>query len=221
MFYDAIQNKHGLKHDPFKALMVPRPIGWISTVSDKGVCNIAPYSYFNAMGDRPHYVTFGSGGMKDTLRNIAENGEFVCSLSTWDLREHMNTTSATVPYGVDEYPLAGLTAVASNLVKPPRVKESPVAFECRHWKTIELPAIAPQKGGFSMVIGYVVGIHIDERFIKDGIVDTAAMRPLARLGYMDYAVVTPETKFTMNRPEVDDAGNLVAKNAGAWDGKYR
>lgn len=221
MFYDALENKHGLKHDPFKALVVPRPIGWISTISNEGVCNIAPYSFFNAMGDRPGYVVFGSAGHKDSLRNIEQTGEFVCSLASYDLREHMNTTSAAVPYGVDEFPLAGLTAARCNMVKPPRVKESPAAFECRHWKTIELPPVAPQKGGYHMVVGVVVGIHIDDTYIKDGIVNTGAMKPLARLGYMEYAVVTPETIFSMNRPEVDAEGKIASPQAKAWDGVYR
>jgi flavin reductase (DIM6/NTAB) family NADH-FMN oxidoreductase RutF len=221
MFYDAIENKHGLKHDPFKALMAPRPIGWIGTVSNDGIANLAPYSFFNAVGDRPHYVVFGSGGIKDSLRNIQENGEFTCSMSTWHLREHMNMSSAAVPPNVDEFPLAGLTGVRGRLVKAPYVKESPAIFECKHWQTIELPAIAPQKGGFIMVIGYVVGIHIDDRYIEDGIVKTSEMRPLGRMGYMEYAVVTPETTFSMNRPEVDKDGNVLGVPDGVWDGKYR
>lgn len=220
MFYDAIQNAHGLKHDPFKALMAPRPIGWIGTVSNDGVANLAPYSFFNAVGDRPHYVVFGTGGIKDSLRNISENGEFTCSMSTWDLREHMNMSSAAVPPNVDEFPLSGLTGVRGKIVKAPYVKEAAAVFECKHWKTIELPAIAPQKGGFSMVVGYVVGVHIDDKYIKDGIVNTSEMRPLGRMGYMEYAVVTPETTFSMNRPEVDKDGNVVGV-PGAWDGKYR
>jgi flavin reductase (DIM6/NTAB) family NADH-FMN oxidoreductase RutF len=201
VFYDAIENKHGLKHDPFKALVVPRPIGWISTVSRCGICNLAPYSFFNAVGESPHYVAFASAGLKDSVANIAATGEFVCSLATWDLRFEMNTTSAPVPRGVDEFPLASLTAAASRLVKPPRVKESPAAFECRHWQTVELPAVAPQGGGYCLVIGLVVGIHIDDTFINDdGLVDTGAMHPIARLGYMDYTVVTPQTVFSIERP---------------------
>lgn len=216
MFYDAIENKHGLKHDPYKAIITPRPIGWISTIGRDGVCNIAPYSFFNAMSEKPHYVVFGSAGMKDTLRNIQETGEFVCSLSTWALRDHMNLTSAAVPYGVDEFPIAGLTAKASIKVKPPRVKESPAALECKHWKTIDLPPAGPgHKQGYAMVIGLVVGIHIDDAFVKNGIVDTAAMRPIARLGYMDYAVVTPETVFSIDRPEVDASGRVVPPTAKA------
>jgi flavin reductase (DIM6/NTAB) family NADH-FMN oxidoreductase RutF len=210
VFYDTARNQHGLPHDPFKALIVPRPIGWISTVSADGVCNLAPYSFFNAVSEKPHYVVFGSGGIKDSVRNIEETGEFVCSLATYDLRFEMNTTSATVPPGVDEFPLAGLTAAACRLVKPPRVKESPVAFECRHWKTVELPAAGPGgSSGYSVVFGQVVGIHIDDAYIENGRVNTGAMRPVARLGYMDYAVVTPETVFTIHRPKVDAEGRLV------------
>jgi flavin reductase (DIM6/NTAB) family NADH-FMN oxidoreductase RutF len=210
VFYDPLINNHGLRHDPFKALVVPRPIGWISTVSKAGICNIAPYSFFNAVSEKPHYIVFGSGGPKDSVQNIEETGEFVCSLATYELRYKMNTTSAAVPRGVDEFPLAGLTATASKVVRPPRVKESPVALECKLWKAIELPAAAPGRTtGYKMVIGLVVGIHIADEFIRDGIVDTAAMRPVARLGYMDYAVVTPETVFSIRRPSVDADGRVL------------
>ena len=215
MFYETTDNKHGLKHDPWKALVVPRPIGWVSSLSKDGVCNLAPYSFFNAMSYNPHYVVLGSGGRKDSVRNIEETGEFVCSLATWELRHHMNTSSAAVPPGVDEFPLAGLTAAASRLVRPPRVKESPVAIECRHWKTIELPDADGQGTNQFVVFGRVLGIHIDDHFIKDGIVDTAAMRPIARLGYMDYAVVTPETVFTIFRPKVDAEGRIVEEPKAA------
>ena len=206
MFYETIENKHGLKHDPFKALVVPRPIGWISTVSRDGICNIGPYSFFNAVGEKPHYVMFSSSGRKDSLKNIEETGEFTCSLATWDLRHNMNMTSASVPYGVDEFPIGDLTAAPSRLVKPPRVKESPAAFECKHWQTIDLPGVGPDdKSNYSVVIGRVVGIYIDDRFVKDGMVDTGAMRPIGRLGYMDYAVVTPETVFSIERPSAEAA----------------
>jgi flavin reductase (DIM6/NTAB) family NADH-FMN oxidoreductase RutF len=211
VFYDAIENRHGLKHDPFKALIVPRPVGWISSVSKAGICNLAPYSFFNAVSERPAYVVFGSAGLKDSIRNIEETGEFVCSLSTWGLRDHMNISSASVPYGVDEFPLAGLTAARSTLVKPPRVKESPAAFECRHHQTIALPGAGRHEQGYHMVIGLVVGVYIDDRVIKDGVVDTPAMKPIARLGYMDYAVVTPETTFTINRPDVGPDGKIITR----------
>lgn len=219
MFYDALENKHGLPHDPFKALVVPRPIGWISTVSKSGVANLAPYSFFNAVAEKPHYVVFGSGGIKDSLANIEETGEFVCNIATYDLRHQMNTSSATVPRGVDEFPLAGLTAVKSNLINAPRVKEAAAAFECRLHQVIPLPGAGRYRQSYFLVIGLVVGIHIDDKYIKDGLIDTASMQPIARLGYMDYAVVTPETIFSINRPEVGPDGKLV--QATDWDGKYR
>jgi flavin reductase (DIM6/NTAB) family NADH-FMN oxidoreductase RutF len=222
MHYDAIENKHGLKHDPFKAIVNPRPIGWITTVSDDGICNLAPYSFFNAVADRPHYVMFSSTNVKDSLRNIQQNGEFTCSLSTWDTRFEMNVSSAAVPTGVDEYPLSGLTAVASRFVKPPRVKESPAALECKHWRTIELPDVDPATGnGHYVIFGQVVGIYINDDFIHDGKVDTGAIKPLARLGYMDYAVVSADNMFEINRPQLDEAGNVVNARPGGWDGKYR
>lgn len=222
MHYDAVENQHGLKHDPFKALVSPRPIGWIGTRSADGVCNLAPYSFFNAVSDRPHYVMFSSQDFKDSVRNIHETGEFTCSLSTWDTRFQMNVTSAPVPAGVDEFPVSGLTATASTFVKPPRVKEAPAALECKHWKTIELPDVVPGTDrGHYMVIGHVVGIYIDDAYIKDGLVDTGAMRPMARLGYMNYAVVTPETMLEINRPEMTEDGSIVSTQAGAWDGVYR
>ena len=205
MFYETGDNKHGLKHDPFKALCVPRPIGWISTVSKAGICNLAPYSFFNAVGERPTYVMFSSAGRKDSLANIEETGEFVCSLATYNLRFNMNMTSAPVAYGIDEFPIGELTAAPSRLVKPPRVKESPAAFECKHWQTIDLPGLEPGKPStYAVVFGRVVGIYIDEAFIKNGLVDTGAMRPIARLGYMDYGVVNPENVFSIDRPTAEE-----------------
>ena len=222
MHYDAIENNHGLAHDPFKALIAPRPIGWIGSISKDGIYNLAPYSFFNAISDQPHYVMFSSKNIKDSVRNVQETGEFTCSLSTWDTRDGMNVSSAPMPADVDEFPISNLTAAASKFVKPPRVKESPAAIECRYWKTIELPDVAPGSDqGHFLVIGQVVGIYIDEAYISDGIVDTGAMRPLARLGYMDYAVVTPETMLTINRPEMTEAGEIANTQADAWDGTYR
>lgn len=209
MFYDALENKHGLPHDPLKALAVPRPIGWISTVSKAGIANLAPYSFFNAVAEKPAYVVFGSGGLKDSIANIQETGEFVCNLATYDLRHHMNMSSASVPRDVDEFPLAGLTAVKGNLVSAPRVKEAAAAFECRLHQVVPLPGAGKYRQNYWLVIGLVVGVHIDDRYIKDGRIDTGAMKPIARLGYMDYAVVTPETMFAINRPDVDEAGNVI------------
>ncbi|MDA7945863.1 MAG: flavin reductase family protein [Hyphomicrobiaceae bacterium] len=197
MFYETETNEHGLKHNPFKALVAPRPIGWISTVSTDGVVNLAPYSFFNGVSDIPPFVMFSSAGQKDSQRNAEETGEFVCSLATYDLREHMNTTSAGVGPEVDEMDLAGLTPAPSKLVKPPRVAESPVALECKHFQSIALPA-AEGRDPYSVVLGHVVGIHIDESVLNDGLVDMQKLRPIARLGYMDYTVV--ETVFSMDRP---------------------
>ncbi|MGI9433804.1 MAG: flavin reductase family protein [Geminicoccaceae bacterium] len=222
MHYDSIKNDHGLPHDPFKALVAPRPIGWISTISADGICNLAPYSFFNAIADRPHYVMFSSSSLKDSARNVQETGEFTCSLATFDLRTKMNLSSAAVPPDADEFDIAGLTASKSRFVAPPRVKQSPAAFECKHWRTIELPDVDAGEGnGHYLVIGRVVGIYIDDRFLKDGIVDTGAMRPIARMGYMDYAVVTPETVFTLHRPLVAEDGAVANPEPDAWDGVYR
>ncbi len=203
MFYDATRNAHGFQYDPFKALVVPRPIGWISSLSPEGKVNLAPYSYFNAFAEDPHYVAYGSGssrsgGNKDTLRNIEETQEFVVNIATYDLREAVNATSAHVPRGTDEFALAGLTKAASELVKPPRVAESPANFECRLYQIVPLPG---DDGSVEdhLVIGRVLGIHIDDRFIVDGRVDTVAMRPLARLGYSEYAAIGES--FRMRRPD--------------------
>lgn len=227
MYYATDSNKHGLKFDPFKALMAPRPIGWISTVSRDGVHNLAPYSFFNAVSDVPPVVMFSSSGRKDSLVNIEDNGEFTCSLATWDLREAMNLSSAPVVHGVDEFELAGLTKATGSAVKTARVAESPAAFECRHWKTVELPDFStPNTTKRSahksyVVFGLVVGIYIDERVIKEGLVDTAAMQPIARMGYMDYAVVNRDTTFTMNRPMASADGKTASVQPGPWDGVYR
>lgn len=197
MFYNAIENNHGLKHDPFKALIAPRPIGWISSLSKDGVLNLAPYSFFNAVSDQPHYVMFSSGGRKDSITNIEETGEFVCSLATYALRDQMNITSQSVGADVDEMALAGLTPAASEMVAPPRVKDSPVAFECTYYKTIDLPA---EEGSMSyhIVLGRVVGIYIDDTVIEDGIVEITRLKPIARLGYKDYSVV--DRTFALTRP---------------------
>lgn len=218
MHYDASKNDHGLRFNPFKALVAPRPIGWIATVNAHGGRNLAPYSFFNAVSDRPPMVMFSSHGHKDSVANIEATGEFTCSLATWALREPMNMSSAAVARGVDEFELAGLTPAPSRLVKPPRVAESPAALECRLWKMIELPGAGGY--GYTVVFGTVVGVYIDDAFVKDGVVDTGAMRPIARMGYMEYSVVRPETVFALNRPEVAPDGKSAAVPA-EWDGVYR
>ena len=199
MFYEPPKDDHGLPYNPFKALVAPRPIGWITTISANGEVNLSPYSYFNAVSDRPDIVEFSSHGRKDALVFAEETGEFVCNLATFDLREAMNRTSAPLPRGESELDFAGLTPAPCRLVKPPRVAESPVALECKWLRTVPLePLAGPAQ--YHLVIGEVVGTHIDDRFIVDGVVDTAAMRPIARAGYREYFVATPETNFAMTRP---------------------
>jgi len=189
MFYDAVANTHGLERDPFMALVSPRPIGWISTLDANGVVNLAPYSFFNAVSTNPHFVMFSSSGRKDSRRNAEETGEFVCSLATYDLRDAMNRTSSHVDPDVDEMALAGLSPAPSTMVAPPRVAESPVAFECKYWRTIELPGPDGGPGNHAIVLGQVIGIHIDDAALTGGKVDITRLRPIARLGYRDYAVI--------------------------------
>jgi len=204
MFYDARRNDHGLPLSPFKALVVPRPIGWITSLSPAGIVNLAPYSFFNAMSEDPTMVVFGPGGrkadraVKDSRANIEATGEFVLNLATWDLREQMNATSAKLPFDSDEMQHAGLTTAPSRMVKPPRVAESPVHLECRYWKTVELPTKDPLEPN-AAIFGEVIGIHIRDDLIVDGRVDITKAKPIARLGYSEYAVV--EKAFRMRRPE--------------------
>lgn len=198
MFYETEENKHGLRHNPFKALVAPRPIGWISTLSQEGVLNLAPYSFFNAVSDRPPFVLFSSGGRKDSVVNAEATGEFVCSLATYALREQMNQTSAAVGPEVDEMEMAKLQAAPSKLVKPPRVAASPAALECKYYQTVTLPGTNGLDGNY-VVIGRVVGVYIADEYINDGMVDVTRYKPIGRLGYMDYAVV--ESVFSMSRPD--------------------
>jgi len=198
MFYDARKKDHGLPHDPFKAIVAPRPIGWITSMSKSGAINLAPYSYFNGVNSRPPLVMFSSEGHKDTVSNIEETGEFVCNLATWDLREAMNMTSAPLPRGTNEMEHAKLEAAPSRMVKPPRVSASPCALECKLLQIVRLRDLDGQALETYTVFGQVVGVYIEDRFIKDGILDTAAMKPIARSGYHNYAVV--ESEFSMIRP---------------------
>ncbi len=209
MFYETETNDHGLAHNPWKSLMVPRPVGWISTISKDGIVNLAPYSYFNGVGENPNYVMFSSGGAKDSMRNAQDTGEFVCIMATWELREQMNITSADFEPGVDEMAFAGLTPVPSQLVKPPRIAQSPIAIECKTHQVIDLPGRTDGTGvSYSMVIGAVVGVYIDDRVINDGDVDIGAIKPIARLGNMDYCVVRDDTIFNLARP---DASRLITE----------
>ncbi|MEI9805057.1 MAG: flavin reductase family protein [Pseudolabrys sp.] len=199
MFYEPDKrDRKLLPHDPFKAIVAPRPIGWITSISLKGEVNLAPYSFFNGINSRPNLVMFASEGRKDSVSFIEETREFVCNLATWDLREAMNITSAPLPRGVNEMQRAGLEAAPSRLVKPPRVASSPCAMECKLIKIVAMETAAGGPIDCHVVFGEVVGVHIDDRFIVNGQFDTAAMKPIARCGYDQYAVV--DSLFSMARP---------------------
>ena len=216
MHYDVDQRPATLKHNPFKALVVPRPIGWIASVDARGQPNLAPYSFFNAVSERPPMVLFSSGGHKDSLRNIEATGEFTCSLVGHHQREAMNLSSAPLAPGVDEFVQAGLQSAPSLRVKPPRVAGAPAALECRLWRTLALP-----DGRSTVVFGEVVAIYIDDVYVHDGVVDTGAMRIVSRLGYMDYGVLEPADIFTLNRPLASDDGQSIVPPPAEWDGRYR
>jgi flavin reductase (DIM6/NTAB) family NADH-FMN oxidoreductase RutF len=199
MFYDTAKNDHGLPRNPFKAIVAPRPIGWITSMSAKGEINLAPYSFFNAVSDEPPIVLFSSEGPKDSLVFVEETREFVCSLATYDLRNAVVETSGLFPRGVNEMKEAGLAPAPSRLVRPPRVAASPCALECKLLQVINVADLDGKPSHRHVVFGQVVGIHIDDRFIKDGRLDTAAMAPIARCGYADYAVV--DKVFSIARPK--------------------
>jgi flavin reductase (DIM6/NTAB) family NADH-FMN oxidoreductase RutF len=198
MFYEPRLKNHGLPHDPFKAIVAPRPIGWVAALSKSGALNLSPYSFFNAVSDHPHMVAFSSDGHKDAITFIEETGEFTCSIVTEALGRQMNLTSAPLPRGESEADFAGLAMAPSRLVKAPFVAAAPAALECRHTQTVPL---VPADGGaarYFLVIGEVVGIHFDAAFLRDGRYDTLAARHLARGGYHDYTVAGHTV--TMTRP---------------------
>jgi flavin reductase (DIM6/NTAB) family NADH-FMN oxidoreductase RutF len=216
MHYDVKSRPGSLRHDPFKALVVPRPIGWIGSLDAEGRPNLAPYSFFNGVADRPPMVMFSSGGHKDSLRNVEATGEFTCSLVGHAQRDAMNLSSAPLAPGVDEFAQAGLQPAPSLLVKAPRVAGAPAALECRLWRTLELPG-----GRYTVVFGEVVAVYIDDAFVHDGIVDIGAMRILSRLGYMDYGVLEAADIFTLNRPLASEDGQHIVTPPATWDGVFR
>jgi flavin reductase (DIM6/NTAB) family NADH-FMN oxidoreductase RutF len=194
---------HGLPHDPFNAIVGPRPIGWISTRSNDGVLNLAPYSFFTAFNYIPPIVGFSSIGPKDSVRNIQENGMFVWNLVTRSLAEAMNQTCAAVGPEVNEFELAGLATAPSRTMDVPRVAESPVSFECRSTQIIQLEGLDKQKIPTWLVLGEVVGVHIADHLLKDGVYDTASAGHVMRGGGpADYFTVGPEQLFKMWRPKV-------------------
>jgi len=202
MFYETAKG-HGLPHDPFKAIVAPRPIGWISSRDRDGRVNLAPYSFFNALGGKPPLVGFSSDGRKDSVDNIEATGEFVASLATRPLAEAVNRTSATVAHDVNEFELAGLTMAPSRMVGPPRVAESPAALECRLTQLIQLRDVDGAAIDQWLAIGQVVGIHIDDAYLTDGLFDAVAARSIARCGYRDFTEVT--RMFAMTRPAEAEA----------------
>ena len=201
MFYEP-RSGHGLPNNPLGAIVAPRPIGWISSQNAAGVTNLAPYSFFNAVAYDPPQVMFAAtsshafGGLKDSVLNAESTGEFVVNLATFDLREEMNASAVPAPSDVDEFDYARLTKAVSRIVKPPRVAESPAHLECRFVTRVDLPT---DDGDPNVVVfGEVVGVHIDDRFLVEGRVDTVALRPIGRLGYLDYVEVN--NAFAMERP---------------------
>ena len=203
MFYETETNDHGLPRDPFKSCVVPRPIGWISTLNADGLANLAPFSYFNAVSGVPPHVMFSPGGVgpegagKHSLLNVEATGEFVANVVSLALVEQMVKTSAAAAADIDEFELTGLAKAPSKLVKPPRVADAPIHLECRHWKTIQMPQT--QAEPCHLVIGRVVGVHIADEVIDDeGFVDVLRFNAVARLGYRQYTAV--ERSFEMQRP---------------------
>jgi flavin reductase (DIM6/NTAB) family NADH-FMN oxidoreductase RutF len=192
---------HGLAHDPFNAIVGPRPIGWISTVGANGSINLAPYSFFNAFNYKPPIIGFSSNGAKDTLRNARDSGEFVWNLATRKMAEQMNASSAMMPYGTDEFALAGLTPAPSRLVASPRVAESPVQFECKVSDIVQLKGYEGNLANSWLVIGEVVAVHIAKSLLTDGVFDTFNAQIILRAGGPSaYAEISPGSRFDMMRP---------------------
>jgi flavin reductase (DIM6/NTAB) family NADH-FMN oxidoreductase RutF len=200
-FYEPAKG-HGLKHDPFNAIVGPRPIGWVSTQGRDGSINLAPYSFFNAFNYTPPIIGFASVTAKDSLRNVRETGEFVWNLATRDLAEAMNASCAAVPYGTDEFELAGLVKAPSRLVAPPRVAAAAVNFECKVTDIVQMKSHAGIAAPTWLVLGEVVAVHIKTEILKDGVFDTFGAGIVLRCGGPSaYAEIRPESRFDMRRPD--------------------
>jgi flavin reductase (DIM6/NTAB) family NADH-FMN oxidoreductase RutF len=201
MHYYAPEDGHRLAHDPFKAIVAPRPIGWISTRALNGGFNLAPYSFSNAICDHPPIVMFSSAGWKDSVTNAQATGEFAWNLATRRLAEAMNASSAAVAPEVDEFALSGLTPAPSVKIKAPRVAESPASLECKVVEIVELRDIEGKPADHWVVMGQVVGVHIDKAYLRDGLFDTGAAGAILRAGYLaDYAAINSDSMFKMRRP---------------------
>jgi flavin reductase (DIM6/NTAB) family NADH-FMN oxidoreductase RutF len=204
MEYDPRSEPHNLAHDPVTSLVVPRPIGWLSTINPAGTVNLAPYSFFNLIGAKPPFVMFASNPRKHSQQNAEATGEFVVNIATFDLRDEMNQSGAHYGEELSEPEIIGLDMAPCRFVKPPRVARSPIALECKYVQTLALSRSNGQKTTTSVVIGEVVNVYIDDAVISEGMIDLARIRPIARLGYMDYAVV--DNIFTMLRVETERPG---------------
>ena len=219
LFYEP-GDDHGLPRDPFKSCVIPRPIGWISTLGPTGIPNLAPFSQFQNLTFNPPFVLIISGqktngDRKDTIENAEQTGEFVRNMATYALREAVNISSQEVAYEVDEFELAGLTKAPSRLVRPYRVAESPIQFECENYQTIRLPLGGPKRA-VDMLIGRVVGIHIAADAVReDGLIDVVKLRPLARLGYYDYTSIESTFQMIIPQSSVDEKPGLLAGLEGA------
>jgi len=199
MFYTG-DDPCPLPHDPLKAIITPRPIGWITTIGSNGVVNLAPYSYFNAVNSKPGVLMFSSEGYKDTAKNAVESGEFVFSLATVELQNEMNLTSEAVDDSIDEYEHSGLEKADSTIVKPPRVAASPVSLECKTIQSQSLTGLNNEPMDVHIVFGQIVGTYIHDDYITaDGRFDTAKANPLARCGYRDFAEIG--SLFELKRPD--------------------
>ncbi|MDR6758265.1 flavin reductase (DIM6/NTAB) family NADH-FMN oxidoreductase RutF [Mycoplana sp. BE70] len=198
MFYDTATNAHGLSHDPFKAIVSPRPIGWIGTKGADGSLNLAPYSFFNAISDKPKLVMFSSSGHKHSVRNIEETGVFTCSFASRSLADQMNMTSIPADYGESEFEIAGLTPMPARLVDAPLVAEAFAALECRMTEVMRPRGLDGLPSENWVVFGQVVGIHIKDEAVRDGRFDMSVARPIGRMGYMDYC--DAGDVFEMMRP---------------------
>lgn len=200
IFFEPESRDRGLlPWDPFKGVVVPRPIGWISSMNKAGQVNLSPYSFFNGVLSRPRIVSFCSETEKDAAAFAIESGEFAWSMATWALREQMNATSAGLARGQSEFAYAGLAAAPCRLIRAPRVADSPAAMECRVTQVLRVRDLEGGETGGVVVYGQVIGMHLDERYLKAGRFDLAAVQPIARCGYDEYAVI--EQVFTMTRPE--------------------
>ena len=202
LHYYEPRNGHGLRHDPFNAIIAPRPIGWISSRDAKGNLNLAPYSFFNGFCYKPPIIGFSSTSWKDSVANMQETGEFVWNLATMDLAQKMNATAAHVAHEVSEFAISGLTPAPCKIVKAPRVAESPVSFECKVAQIVQLQGADGVKANAWLTLGEVVAVHIDRAMIKDGVYQTALARPIVRAGRKgDYFVIRQDAMFEMTRPD--------------------